>query len=98
MVSKSLNPWADEIFSLKITFVYNELGKRRQPSDLFVCSGLNTVSFLKSFSPKKAKHCKELKGLCMAKVLEEIFIDMSPFSNLQPIGHCICNQEILLLR
>ena len=34
-------------FSLKkMTFVCNELGRRRQPKDLFACSDLNTVIFL----------------------------------------------------
>lgn len=55
-------------FSLKkITFVYNDLGKRRQLSDLFVCSGLSTVSFLKSFSPKKSQTLERVERIMYGK-------------------------------
>lgn len=40
--------WCDFLLKkIKITFVRNELGKRGQPGDLFVCSNLNTVIFLR---------------------------------------------------
>lgn len=34
----------------------------------------------------------------MANILEEqIFVDVPPFSNLQPVGCCVCNWEFLSL-
>lgn len=40
--------WCDfPLKKIKISFVHNELGKSGQPGDLFVCSNLNTVIFLR---------------------------------------------------